>query len=58
MSSLSAYGTHAWETILTPSTPSEPSERVCVCRECGLENLGHPDEFPEIEYPGCEEMED
>lgn len=52
-----AYNSHMWETQRTHSTPDNPSEIVRTCSECGIEDIGNPDEF-NIDYPWCEEVMD
>lgn len=46
------YKSHKWKSQLQ-STPSV-YEWVCFCDVCGCENLGDPNEFPDLEYPECD----
>ena len=53
------YRTHKW--TFHPSNSAfgnDPTDPVTVCSECGCEDRGDPAEFPELEYPNCEEAEE
>lgn len=47
-----AFDTHSWVTK-DAGGPSDPPDYVTYCRVCGIEHLGDPAEFPELEYPPC-----
>ena len=51
-----AYNSHIWEHRRT-SIPADLDEVITTCMECGIEDLGNPDEF-DIDYPWCEEVID
>ncbi len=55
--SLRNYATHKWHMRFTVGTPSEASERIIVCDECGCEDFGNPAEFDWLMYPACDDMD-
>lgn len=46
------YNSHSWHWVRDPGSPYQSPEHTRVCKDCGLEDMGHPDEF-DIEYPNC-----
>jgi hypothetical protein len=50
------YSSHKWKTDRY-SSAEIGIEYVTTCYECGIENMGDPSEFPEMEYPNCNEVE-
>lgn len=48
------YDSHKWDSTYQSYGASEPGEWVTWCPDCGCEDYGDPDEFPELEYPPCE----
>lgn len=50
------YLSHRWETHRVSTPNGEDIE--CYCADCGCENRGDPNEFPELEYPHCADVGD
>jgi len=48
-----AYRTHRWVSHRQMTDYGTGYEYVCFCDECGTENMGDPDEFPELKYITC-----
>lgn len=51
---LANYSSHKWESTLVST--SDCREYECYCSECGIENVGDPQEFDNVNYPHCEEV--
>lgn len=51
------YNSHSWHWVKDPGSPYQSPEHIRVCKVCGLEDTGSPEEF-DIEYPNCAEMGD
>jgi len=53
--SIAAYNSHTWVGHRS-YIPGEPDNYDEYCSECGCTNLGDPVEFPDLEYPFCDEI--
>ena len=53
-----AYDSHSWKTERQMADYGAGVEYIVVCDECGCEYHGDPAEFPELEYPMCDQMGD
>lgn len=47
------YLSHRWTGGIA-SSPADPPDFVRYCLDCGVEDLGDPDEFEYLDYPTCE----
>lgn len=50
------YASHTWVASRCGG-PSDPPEWITYCAVCGIEDLGNPIEFTDIEYPVCEDVQ-
>lgn len=51
------YTSHKWKGYRT-DVPGQPTEYDRACEDCGCADLGDPGEFPDLQYPHCDEMGD
>ena len=49
------YASHRWKSERQMTDYGTGYEYFSVCDECGCENRGDPAEFPELDYPACED---
>jgi hypothetical protein len=52
------YLTHSFKRERQMTDYGTGFEYLRVCKNCGLEDQGHPAEFPDIQYPNCGDMSD
>lgn len=54
---LENYQSHRFQSC-SISCPTEPEDFSVYCEDCGMEDRGNPDEFPELNYPPCPIFQD